>query len=77
MMILCDRIKKVSDVPLYVVRFHSADGEHADASDIGHDRYMTYLMNARPYKKSELSLMDSLGLDHRYSDVFERDKNFW
>ena len=71
---LCERIKKVSSVPLYVVRFRAEDGEHADASDIGHEKYMGYLMNARPYQKAELSLMDSLGMDHRYSNVFEKEK---
>lgn len=76
MLELCKRIRKMSRVPIKIVRFMKSDGEHADASDIGHSRYMKYLVNAIPYDPVKLDFMTGLGIDHRYLDAFiENRKN--
>ena len=68
---LCSRIEKIEpDLPLYIVRFKKEDGDHADAADVGRDKYLYYLKNAHRYNRMELKLMETSGINHKYLDAF-------
>lgn len=67
---LCKRISYKSSAKLYIVRFSETEEDTADANSIGHSKYMRYLSKAKPYNPVELSILDSMGIDHRYLNVY-------